>query len=48
MSNRFTYKDFSCEVDIFKNGKDVILRFYEASNCKINRNLYKDHLRGAY
>lgn len=32
MSDRFIYKDFSCEVDIFKNGKDVILRFYEVSN----------------
>lgn len=31
MLNRFIYKDFSCEVDIFKNGKDVILRFYDDS-----------------
>lgn len=31
MPNRFIYKDFSCEVDTFKNGKDVILRFYDAS-----------------
>lgn len=29
--NKFTYRDFSCDVDIFYCGQDVILRFYDSS-----------------
>lgn len=25
---KFQYEDFSCDVDIFKNGEDLIVRFY--------------------
>ena len=28
---KFKYKEFSCDVDVFQNDKDVILRFYDKS-----------------
>ena len=26
---KFLYRDFSCDVDIFKNGDDILVRFYD-------------------
>lgn len=28
---KFEYKDFSCDVDIFYRGQDVLIRFYDSS-----------------
>lgn len=37
---KFTYKDFSCDVDIFYSGDDILLRFYDSSKEQTEKQIH--------
>lgn len=37
---KFTYKDFSCDADIFYSGDDILLRFYDSSKEQTEKQIH--------